>query len=414
MPNLLVRPPVAVRSLSLFLLFGLAGCEQFYQVDEACFETLAGAGSLPPTSAAALARVNCYRNLTGVAKFTANDQVQIAADGQVNYVLANPDADKLISSIGAVSWLSQTQGAPSYTGVEVYERLTGAGAGQAGYVFFDPINTNIWEYIHIEAADTQEALPSGAAAVDHLMRDPVFRQVALQPSWIDGAYAELDLPPPWLQQTGDTTTVGTALTTASQWARVYYMVVVYTAPHLEHVDRPVILPKQDQVGVPLYAWSENQDIPLDNGVKAPVQISYPITLLMGALDPANYSEVDTNQYQASFTAAAIQAEDGTFLRVEPVIPGDEEEGVFPEGRLLRTTLALYADLPFEPATSYTLFAEYTSPEGNFQLDYTFRTASEDPGLDTDVGRTGETQDPSPTARSWPVSHGFLDSAPRRP
>jgi hypothetical protein len=371
-------------------VLGLTGCEEYYSVDEACVDTLAGGDRIGPVSRDAMTRINCHRRLSGLLRVGANDQVQIAADAEVNYVAANPDADLLEGSAGAVPWLSQITGKPGFTGVDVMERLTGEGPGQADYTLFDSQGSAIWEYIQVMLAPTLDELPSGAEAVDELMRDPVFRQTALQPSWIDGAYAELDLPTDWYSRTGDATTPGGGFTpsTTTLAARVYYMLVVYTAPHIEHVDRPVITPKEDQINVPLYSWSENRNLQLDDGSFPAIQISYPITLLMGAIDPANYREIDTNQYSAQITNAAIVNDRGDFLdTIEAVHPGDQAEEVWPSGRFQRTVLALYADEPFTPATTYTVYADYSSPAGDFALQYSFLTASSDEGVDPNIGRT---------------------------
>src|SRR5262245_12756047 len=157
--------------LPIVTLLGFSGCEQYYAVDEACLDKLSGADGLPATSVEALSRVNCYRRMTGVLRVGGNDTVQTAADGEVGYVLLNPDPNLLQGSAGAIPWLSQSLGKPGFTGVEAYERLT----GDAGYQFANLATTSWWEYIRIVSARTPEELPTGAAAVDFLMRDPVFR-----------------------------------------------------------------------------------------------------------------------------------------------------------------------------------------------------------------------------------------------
>ncbi|MEQ1506739.1 MAG: hypothetical protein ABMB14_31215 [Myxococcota bacterium] len=378
-------------TLILGSLFGLLGCEEYYTVDDACAENLVGGSTLGPVPYDALDRINCYRRLSGVTKGTANEQVQIAANREMNYIAANPNPGVLIGPIGAKELLDQAnEESEAFTGSSIYDRLE-----QAGYSLYDIAGTGIWEYIAIVTADTPAELPSGKAAVDFLMRDAEFRQVVMQPSWIDGAYAEVELGQNWwiepefeaLVNTGTGTTTGTTFTLppGPSLGRAYYFVVLYQAPHFEHVDRPVLVPKEDQTDVPLYSWSADQDV-LIGGLPAPVQISYPVTLTVGAVDPQNYREVDQNQYSAQIKKASLieltsqNDPKGTALETEVVHPGDAAELTWPGGRFLRTTLAVYTNKPFKPDNWYRVFANMVTPEYEFEVDYTFKTRAEDPGL----------------------------------
>jgi hypothetical protein len=401
-----------IHSLVLLGSLGLAGCEQYYKVDDACSDTLSGEAKLDPISVQALKRVNCYRRMTGVLKAAGDSQVEVAAENEVQYVQQNPDYDQMQGSLGAAYWLTQQFESPGFTGTNIYERLTGDPAqGGAGYVFTNLGGTAIWEFIHIEIADTEEELPVGADAVDELMRYPVFRQVALQPSWVDGAYAEAPLPQDWFINggyfgngggaTGTPTGTGTVQEGLAPFGRVYYMVVLYSAPHFEHANAPVLLPRDEQLDVPLYSWSENRNIQDADGGYAPTQVSYPVTMLMGTIDPTTYVPVDQNQYGALVDAASIVGPDGVPLETEVVHPGDDPEDSWPDGRFQRTTLAIYARHPFEPASWYTVYADYTTPLGQYKLEYRFRTANEDPGVDPALGLTAATTVVGATARSRP-------------
>jgi hypothetical protein len=369
------------------------GCEEYYNVDAACHENLVGGAKLDAVERDALLRVNCYRRLSGLTRGTANELLQAAADGEINYVQQNPNLVELISDTGPIWWLTQQFERPGFTGAFLSERLQ-----NAGYTIFDIAGTGFWEYIKIIPAQDAANLPSGQDAIDELMREPLFRQIAMQPSWLDGAYSEAELSEAWFlgdEQAGTGTTG--VVENASLIGRVYYMVVMYQAPHFEHVDSPVLLPKEDQVNVPLYSWSTNRNVTEEGGYQ-PTQLSYPITLLMGSIDPANYKPIEQNQYSATIKNASVVGPDGP-LETEVVHPGDEAEDAWPSGRFLRTTLAIYTRAPFEPSTRYTLYADLETPEGEFQVDYSFTTAAEDIGVDPSLGLTPGTTPTGTLSRS---------------
>jgi hypothetical protein len=384
-----MRTLFVVPTLALFAL-SVSGCEQYYAVDDACLESgkVSGGAFLSGINEAAMLRMNCYRRMTGLSVLSANELVQDAADGVVQYVGADPNLNNLYGKVRENAWLvQQLDGHEStFTGTNAYERLTDVDHG-AGYSFYDVGGTGIWEYIRVET-DTADGFtaPTGEAAVDYLMRDPVFRQLALQPSWIDGAYAELSLSPEWYGDAEwESITGGAPLPTGG---RVYYMIVLYTAPHIEHTDKPVFLPRPDQTDVPLYGMSENTEgVPDVTGGYPTVHLSYPITLVNGALDPALYDPINQNQYNAEISAASIVGPDGAALETEVVHPGDEPLDVWPAGYYLRTTLAIYTREPFEPSSKYTVYADLSHPEGDFAIEYEFRTRAEDPGMDANIGRT---------------------------
>jgi hypothetical protein len=414
-----------MRWSALLVLVSLAtGCEQYYDVDSACVDKLTGEKNLDPVDVDAMKRINCYRRMVGVLRVPADAQVQDAASGETSYIQQNPSWDKLIGPLGPVDYLNQNPEDDGYTGSTVYDRLTKPpDQGGAGYTFTNLANQSWWEFLYVAISDTPEDLPSGSEAVDFLMREPVFRQVALQPSWIDGAYSEVELKQQWFLDGGifgDEVTTTNLLTptggtgpdvSIAPYGRAYYMVVIYTAPHFEHADRPVLMPRKDQTDVPLYSWSENRNIVDEFGGYAKTQLSYPVTLLMGTLDPTQYSAVDQNQYNAQITNASIVGPEGP-MTTEIVLPGDDAYDSWPSGRLLRTTLALYARDPFAPSTDYMVYAQYTTPAGNYSLQYGFHTRAEDPGVDPTLGRTQVT--PGLTARKAPDQPRWMTSGTFRP
>jgi len=427
--------------LSSLLVVGLlasTGCKQYYDTDSACADTVSNSGKLTALERDSLSRINCYRRMAGIARVGANPTVQLAADNEISYVEQNPDYDQLLGEYGPVYWLTQQSELPGYTGATVYDRLTNPpDLGGAGYQFYSLESESYWEYIFVEIAPTQEQLKSGVDAIDELMRFPEFRQVALQPSWVDGAFAEGDLTQKWFTNggyfgsaggatgtesgggTGTGTGAGTTVDPSlAPYGKVYYMIVVYHAPHYEHAATPVLLPREDQTDVPLYGWSQNRNVLQGDGTYAPTQLSYPISLLMGAIDPANYSAIDQNQYNAQITAASIVGPDGLPLETHVVHPGDDPIDSWPSGHLLRTTLAIFARHPFEPSSHYDVFADYTTPAGQYTLKYGFNTRNDDPGVDPTLGltqaTTGVTQrrsadDDLPGPRMvWGSQHGVLN------
>lgn len=400
---------------------GAAGCQEFFSTDEACHEKVLGAAALDPLETDAMLRMNCYRRLTGVTRAHANKYVQLAAENEISYVQQNPSLNDLFGPLGAASYLTQRFENPGFSGTNARERLTAepkeGGGGGAGYVITDALGTAIWEFIGVTYGTDDTALKSGAEAIDELMREPAFRQIALQPSYVDGAYAEGDLPQQWWIDAGwngpaDTTTARVAAATPAPEpvpvGRVYYLIVLYQQPHYEHVDRPVMLPKTDQIDVPLYSWSRNLNLYV-GGEYAPTQLSYPITLLMGSVDPANFNEIDYNQYNAHISSASIVGPDGP-TETEVVHPNDDPEASWPGGEQLRTTLAIFSRHPYEPDTDYHVYADLTTPEGQFTIDYGFHTAAEDPGVDPTLGINLDTTapvasralSPTPGAHEAPV------------
>jgi hypothetical protein len=174
------------------------------------------------------------------------------------------------------------------------------------------------------------------------------------------------------------------------FGKVYYLLSIYHAPHYEHTATPVLMPREDETDVPLYGWSQNRNVLQSDGTYAPTQLGYPITLLMGAINPADYSAVDQNQYNAQITDASIVGPDGLPVETHIVLPGDDPADSWPSGHLLRTTLAIWARHPYLPSSKYTVYADYTTPEGEYTLKYAFTTRHDDPGVDPTLGLTQAT------------------------
>jgi hypothetical protein len=368
----------------------LGGCEEYYNVNDACVDNIVGAKQLTPIEEAALLRVNCYRRMAGVTRLAANPLVQVAARGTIGYTQQNPSVGALRSPLGAYSWLQQVADTPGFTGSNLYERLTGDPVtGGAGYSLSNVGSTGTREFIAIQYAQDPSLLMSGKQAIDELMRNPEFRQTALQPSVLDTAYAEGELSSDWFVEGGWFIGDANLDPSAAPVGRVFYLVMLFDEPHIEHAATPVLLPKEDQTGVPLYAWSTNQNIVTELGQYAVTQTSYPVTLLVGALNPENFTDVDQNQYSAFIEAAAITGPNGV-LPTQVVHPGDDAVDAWPNAANMRNTLSIYTRRPFEPNTEYRVQADLTMPEGKFRVDYKFRTAQDDPGVDPTLGLSGDT------------------------
>ena len=247
-------------------------------------------------------------------------------------------------------------------------------------MYYDIGGSETREYIKV-LPDFGDGVPSGGDAVDWLMRDPEFRQLALQPSFLDGAYGELELSQDWF--------------TDADWAgfypgmdlpvggRAYYLVAIFTKPHQEHVSKPVQLPMPDQTDVPLYSWTHEL---VESGARVvPAQVGYAMTFQVGALDTKIFKEANQNQYSAGISDARITGPEGDLstIVVLPDVdyPALDEGRVTPDGVWLRNTLAVYTWEPLQPSTTYDVNVRLATAETDWELEYSFSTVSEDPGLD---------------------------------
>jgi hypothetical protein len=206
-------------------------------------------------------------------------------------------------------------------------------------------------------------------AVDEAFRNTPTRQGMLQPSWNDGGYATLELDQEWLSAAGAAATSATA----------HYLIVINQVPHLEHASLPVLLPKEDQTDVPLYAAGTDVRVPYQ---PVPTTISWPVTFLVGTLDETNYSAIDQNPFEVEVSNQSIVvAETQTPLLTHVVHPGDEPFEIWPHGNSNRWIVALYTPAPFEPNTKYEVNADVQTVDGAFRIQYAFTTAATDPGLE---------------------------------
>jgi hypothetical protein len=356
--------PTLLRRSLLLLVLGSAGCQEFFTLEEACVDGFTGKGQLDDNGVEAFNRMNCYRRLSGVTKASGSSIVVEAADNEMNYIVLNPDPTLLGGSEGIGGYLTQTSDRPGFTGISVRERLVAVN-----YAFYDPINTIADEVIGIHYKKAGEADYTPTRAVDEMMRLVRMRQTIQQPSWLDGGYAQQDLDKDWLVAAG---------VDDAESATVYYFIAIFTVPHLEHANTPVLLPKEDQEEVPLYSNTFDYT---DFYNPVPARISWPISFLVGTLDQDNYNAVDQNPYEVKVISQSLtNKETGELVPTHVVHPGDELSGVYPDGNLQRWIVGIFADHPYEPLTKYNVVAEMDTVDGTFNIDYDFTTmaAADDP------------------------------------
>ncbi|MCA9491949.1 MAG: hypothetical protein KC621_18580 [Myxococcales bacterium] len=366
---------------SLFLiLLGTQGCAKYYSVEEACDDNVKvpGGSFMLQDDLEGTWRINCYRKLAGVGKQHAAQLVQQEARDVLDYIDLNPDAQNLFGKLRDRAFLQQTVGASGYTGVSLYQRLTDPVTG-TGYVFYDLTATETREYVKI-ALDYGDGTPSGKDAVDWLMRDPEFRQLALQPSFVDGAYAEKELPAEWFTE-GNFAGIfpGVDLPVGG---RAYYLTSFFTKPHQEHVGKPVQLPQAEQTDVPLYSWTHEN---ASGSQLVPAQVGYAMTFQIGAIDPEHYDETNQNQYAAGISDVIITGPEGALTPIVVVpdvsYPAADGGKLAPDGVWLRNTLAVYTWEFLQPSTTYDVDIRLATEETDWELAYSFTTVDADPGLD---------------------------------
>ncbi|MEN0066649.1 MAG: hypothetical protein AAGA48_31235 [Myxococcota bacterium] len=372
-----------------------AGCTEYFSVEEACHPNgrVPGANVLDNTEEDALDTMNCYRRLSGLSRASATRTVQEALEGHKDYILQNPDATRLIGPTGPVQYLSQRQGDIGFTGVTIFDRLT-----EAGYTFTDPSAVSTREYLFVVQAgyptmtDANGQTLMGGPAMDGLMREHEWRELALQRSWLDGGYVEIPLDETWWNTSGicklapDFCNNGTSVPVGFT-GRMYYIAVIHTDPPLQRSFSPFTFPKVEQTGVPLFSMSNDQNNLDANGVPAQVQISYPISIFGNAADPTTALLADQNVYGLE-VRAAISDNRGSNFVAQVVLPGADPTGVFPEGYNLRRSAAVYINQPFLPLTEYTVTADVVTNEAEYDLRFQFTTAAEDPGVDLSGVVTG--------------------------
>jgi len=374
-------------ALSLLAILGAAGCEDYTKLGDACDPGFTGKKSASPEAVLAFDHLNCYRRLSGVSKASHDQYASDAAVDELNYILLNPDPLILGGPEGMAGYLQQQEARDGFTGYHVRDRLD-----HAGYYMYDPGGTEVWEGLAVQFRDPGEEKYDTVRAVDEAMRSTSARQGLLQPSWSDGGYAEIELDQEWLATAGAT----------AESATVHYMIVIHQVPHLEHASLPVLLPKEDQTGVPLYAPAT--DVRL---VYQPVKttVSYPVTFLVGTLDETNYSAIDQNPFEVAVSDPSIVvAATQEALLTHVVHPGDEPFEIWPDGNRQRWIVGLYTPAPFEPSTEYEVHADVSTVDGAYRVEYNFTTAATDPGLELQPPPVDLSVDPVPT--------GYRVSQPR--
>jgi len=363
-------------ALGLFCALGItAGCADYSNVQEACHpkESIAGGNALGPVEADAVNRLNCHRRLAGIARASIRVTMQNVAHDQMDYILANPDGDRVFALNGGADYLTQVAVDNLFSGASVFERLE-----REGYMLIDPGGQGIKEFLLFWVGEGNP--PSGAAAIDELMRDHEFREYGLQPSWVDGAYTEAEIPRQWWINADycEFRPCTDGEPPAGLIGRAYYLLMVHSDPHLEHASRPLLYPKFQQTGVPLYSDGFDLDTVVDLGYAAPVQLGFPITIFPGVVDPTNARPGDANVYGV-IVRAQISGPGGP-LDTIVVLPGVPADGIRPAGNYVRQVATVFAAQPLAPSTRYTVDGEVSTVESKFPLGLEFTTAASDPGV----------------------------------
>ena len=141
-----------------------------------------------------------------------------------------------------------------------------------------------------------------------LMRNLVFRERAIQPSWLDGGYVEFDISRDWFMQ-GEACNFGAfecvdGEAPAGLAGKMFYIALLYTSPHVEKSTKPFTLPKNEQKDALLYADSVDLDTIETLGAATPVRVGWPITIYGNVIDPDNALLRDTNIFGLRVHAAA--------------------------------------------------------------------------------------------------------------
>ena len=381
----LLRPLV----LAPALLLATTGClEDFFNVDEACHPE----GRIPgvrwiegdnPT-VEGMNRINCHRRLSGLGLASINRQVQEVVDQQVNFVTGTPDVELLFGDRREIDWFNQTG--------RILSRLD-----NAGYVFFDASAVQVWESLYWQYVRTDNPGHTGADAVDELVRDFEIRENILRRSWLDGGYREITLGADWLNNggaceaafAGQFQCVNGSVPDDAQ-IRLHYLVAIARAPGLERTTRPFTYPRNEMLNVPLFSLSRNIDeLAIANsplGVPPPVRLGFPITIY-GNTQSSDTIRINDQNWYGLRVDARLDRVDGaglTEIPTETVFPGDSANDQLPSAFFIRESVALFPLEPLEPNTTYQFRSDVDTYSGFYNVDITFTTALEDPGVEGEV------------------------------
>jgi hypothetical protein len=409
-------------STGLILLCSVAalssGCKEYFTIDEACHPDgkFRGQGIVSPAEAQAINRMNCYRRLTSLERYGVEKSLYTAAEGQVGYMLANPE---VFGTQGSLAYIDQRTANPGYTGASVYERMDAAE-----YTLFGTQGNFIYEVVailadsagstnpaYVEANFGNEASLPPSEVIDEIMRYHWLQETVLTPSTYDVAYAERPLDAAWWE----------AAAAAGRWEElsaddeysipvsgkaVYYVVVAEGKP-TEHSTEPLVYPKDDQTsGVGLSSPTPIYKESYDTGELEEFTFSYPLlftyvspTSGTAATTTGSVGTATSNPYGLRIENASITGPQGP-LDVVVINPEGldeaEEEWVGLELGFGYLSSHIMATEPFEPGTTYTAYVDATTSEGPISHNWTFTT-------DTAAPTTTARRAAAPGA---PVSPGF--------
>lgn len=304
--------------LPLLAIALLGGCKKnFYSVDEACHDTVPGAKKVEADEAVELLlRTNCYRRLVKLDRGHLDHRVQAGLEKHLAYMV-----EHRVWETGE-AWNLEDPAKSGFSGVDVYER-----SEAADYLFEDVAGWGVWEIAYFGNPFTPWEL------VEYLMPDPFWRQMLLQPDWVDSAYAEAQ------EEGGLTIAHGT---------------IFYIYPSIEREEFPVVYPKDGQTDAP---WSYRSDTP-DDSIYPLGDVGVPITITFSnSLASTSFDPYAVNPYNVQFESASLKS-GGSKVPLELITPPGT--GV---GDLLRYTLVAVPLEPLQPDTEYTFEARVTWSEG---------------------------------------------------
>lgn len=327
----------------MLLLAVLAACRpEFDTLEEACKDKVAGSASVSDESADYVRRATCYRRYVGLGQGRVDDLVTEASANHAGYLALNPGSDPRL----------EDPTAEGFTGRDIQDRLDWVGyTAIAGNTEAFGFWEGDWFY-----AENEEPL-AAADIPDTWIHDLYFKQLLLQPAWVDGGFATVD--------------------------KVQVTTLVYRFPASERVARPVSWPVDGATNVPTtYIHAYPGDVIPDL-----TPVGYPIQLMVGGTTGRVATE--TNPYGIVVRSSTITDNAGEIAHI--VVTPDRATYAFP---------ASVALVPEEPLTPVTLY-EWTI---DLEWDDTVRR--------TVTGRFRTGADGTPTARSlgvpFTLTHRIVD------
>jgi hypothetical protein len=314
----------------LLLIANLLACKNFTTLEEACHDKVPGEQHVNSNGEIdAMWRINCYRRLVGLPRGRINKRVQEATENHMSYLKKNQE-----ELIDGASFFRENNGWPGFTGVDVQGRLDKVEYEWDG----SPTGWGIWEHIWLDE------FTKSKDRIDFWAHDPYSRETFLQPSWVDGGYAQSPI-------------FGSG--------QIGYLVIFYDFPAPQRADRPILFPKDEMEQVPPTYLSYDSFDPLCGQ-----ELGFPITITVGSDNATGGFGSSSNPYDLKLDFASLHGPDGA-VKLDTRQPGD---GKNPGGFLLYTVAAIPLT-PLKPNSWYTFEAAITWNVGEKDVSASFKTAA---------------------------------------